>query len=58
MPLPSAPGSPISIFTPVYGFFSNLGQLVVLAFGIYLVAAGHFTIGLLISFLSYVNKFL
>ncbi|HZE86280.1 MAG TPA: ABC transporter ATP-binding protein, partial [Puia sp.] len=46
-----------NIFTPVYGFFSNLGQLVVLAFGIYLVATGHFTIGLLISFLSYVNNF-
>jgi ATP-binding cassette subfamily B protein len=46
-----------SIFVPVYGFFSNMGQLIVLAFGIYLIAAGHFTIGLLISFLSYINNF-
>jgi ATP-binding cassette, subfamily B, bacterial len=42
---------------PVYGFFSNIGQLIVLAFGIYLIAAGHFSIGLLISFLSYINHF-
>jgi ATP-binding cassette, subfamily B, bacterial len=46
-----------NIFTPVYGFGSNLGQLIVLAFGIYMVSTGHFTIGLLISFLSYVNNF-
>jgi ATP-binding cassette subfamily B protein len=46
-----------NIFTPVYGLSSSLGQLIVLAFGIFLVANGHFTIGLLISFLSYVNNF-
>lgn len=46
-----------NIFTPVYWLASNLGQLIVLAFGIYLIAKGHFTIGLLISFLSYVNNF-
>lgn len=46
-----------NIFMPVYGFASNLGQLVVLALGIYLIAAGQFTIGLLVSFLSYVNNF-
>jgi ATP-binding cassette subfamily B protein len=46
-----------NIFMPVYGFSSNLGQLIVLSFGIYLVSAGHFTIGFLISFLSYVNNF-
>jgi ATP-binding cassette subfamily B protein len=46
-----------NIFTPVYGLSSNLGQLIVLAFGIFLVANGYFTVGLLISFLSYVNNF-
>ena len=46
-----------NIFTPVFGFSSNLGQLVVLAFGIYLITTGSFTIGLLISFLAYVNSF-
>ena len=34
----------------------NLGQLVVLTFGVYLISTGNFTVGLLISFLSYVNN--
>lgn len=42
---------------PVYGLASNLGQLVLLGYGIYLISTGNFTIGLLISFLSYVNNF-
>ena len=42
---------------PVYGLSANFGQLIVLAFGIYLVASGTFTIGLLISFLAYINNF-
>ena len=46
-----------NIFTPVYGFSSNIGQMVVLAFGIYLIAAGQFSVGLLISFLAYINQF-
>jgi len=46
-----------SVFVPVYGFFSNIGQLIVLAFGIYMISQGNFTIGLLISFLSYINNF-
>ncbi|HYW95380.1 MAG TPA: ABC transporter ATP-binding protein [Bacteroidales bacterium] len=45
------------IFMPVYTFFSNIGQLIVLAFGIYLISTGHFTVGFLISFLAYVNNF-
>jgi len=44
-------------FMPVYGFSSNIGQLIVVAFGIYLIMSGHFTIGLLISFLAYINNF-
>ena len=46
-----------TLFMPVYTFFSNIGQLVVLTFGIYLIATGHFTIGLLISFLAYITSF-
>jgi ATP-binding cassette, subfamily B, bacterial len=46
-----------NVFLPVFGIFSNLGQLIVLAFGIYLIAAGSFTVGLLISFLAYINNF-
>ena len=45
------------VFMPVYSFFSNIGQLIVLAFGIYLISTGHFTIGFLISFLAYINNF-
>lgn len=44
-------------FTPIYGLASNLGQLIVLMYGIYLISHGQFTIGLLISFLSYANSF-
>ncbi len=44
-------------FTPIYGLASNLGQLIVLAYGIALISSGHFTIGLLISFLAYANNF-
>lgn len=46
-----------NLFMPVYTFFSNIGQLIVLAFGIYLISEGHFTVGLLISFIAYVNNF-
>jgi ATP-binding cassette, subfamily B, bacterial len=46
-----------NMFLPIYGLSSNIGQYVVLAFGIFLVATGNFTIGLLISFLAYVANF-
>jgi ATP-binding cassette subfamily B protein len=46
-----------NIFAPVYSLGANMGQLIVLGLGIYLIATGHFTLGLLISFLSYVNNF-
>ncbi len=46
-----------TIFTPVYGLSSNIGQLIVLAFGIYLIAVGQFSVGLLISFLAYISQF-
>jgi ATP-binding cassette subfamily B protein len=46
-----------NIFLPIYGLSSNIGQLIVLAFGIYLVSMGSFTLGLLISFLAYIANF-
>ncbi len=46
-----------NLFMPVYSFFSNTGQLVVLVLGLYMISTGQFTIGLLISFLSYVVSF-
>ena len=42
---------------PIYGLAFNLAQLIVLAYGIYLIAAGQLTVGLLIGFLLYVNSF-
>ena len=46
-----------NIFNPIYVFASTIAQLVVLAYGIYLISTSHFTIGLLIGFLLYVNNF-
>ena len=46
-----------NIFTPVYGLFSSFAQLIVLLYGIYLIAEGEFTIGLLVSYLSYATNF-
>lgn len=46
-----------NLFLPVFTLFSNIGQLIVLTFGIYLIASDHFTIGLLISFIAYVTSF-
>jgi ATP-binding cassette subfamily B protein len=43
--------------TPIYGFGANLGQLIVLAYGLVLIMHGRFTIGLLIGFLLYTNNF-
>jgi ATP-binding cassette subfamily B protein len=44
-------------FIPIYGLAANLGQLIVLLYGIFLISHGEFTIGLLLSFLSYANNF-
>jgi len=46
-----------NIFQSIYGFAANIGQLIVLVLGIYLISTGHFSLGLLISFLSYVMNF-
>jgi ATP-binding cassette, subfamily B, bacterial len=44
-------------FMPVYGLAFNMAQLIVLIYGIYQIAAGTLTVGLLIGFLLYVNSF-
>jgi len=46
-----------NIFNPIYTLAGVLGQIGVLAYGIYLISVGNFTLGLLISFLLYVNNF-
>jgi ATP-binding cassette, subfamily B, bacterial len=46
-----------NMFSPVYTMAANIGQLIVLGFGIYLIGKGHFSIGLLISFIAYVTNF-
>ena len=42
---------------PVYNLFSGMAQLIVLSYGIYLIAEGSFSIGLLVSYLSYATNF-
>jgi ATP-binding cassette subfamily B protein len=46
-----------NIFNPIYVLASSSAQLVVLAYGIFLISHGSFTVGLLIGFLLYVNNF-
>jgi len=46
-----------NIFNPIYGVASTLAQLVVLGYGIYLIGAGSFTVGLLVGYLLYLNSF-
>ena len=46
-----------NILTPVYTFASNIGQLIVLSLGIWLITRGHFSVGLLISFIAYISNF-
>jgi len=46
-----------NLFMPVFTLCSQLAQLVVLAYGIYLISTGVFTVGLLVSYLSFANYF-
>jgi ATP-binding cassette subfamily B protein len=52
-----AAGISNTVFTPVYGFFASMAQLIVLTVGIYLISTGRFSIGLLVSYLSYSTNF-
>jgi len=44
------------VLFPVYGLALHAAQLVVLAYGLYLVAGGSLTVGVLIGFVLYVNS--
>ena len=46
-----------TFFTPVYDFAANMSQIIVFGYGIYLITEGNLTVGLLISFISYMNRF-
>lgn len=46
-----------NMLTPVYTFASNIGQLIVLSLGIWLIIRGYFSVGLLISFIAYISNF-
>jgi len=52
-----AAGTANNIFLPVYTLFSGLAQLVVLAYGIYLISQHEFSVGLLVSYLAYATNF-
>lgn len=46
-----------TIFTPVYDLSANAAQLIVFSYGVYLITQGNLTVGLLISFITYMNRF-
>lgn len=46
-----------NVYSPVFTFASSLGQLIVIVYGLSLIASGNFTFGLLISYLAYVTRF-
>ena len=52
-----AAGIASNILTPIYGIAASAAQILLLAYGITLIVAGHLTLGLLIGFLLYVNNF-
>lgn len=46
-----------NVFTPIYTFASHIAILIVLAYGAHLITLGALTIGVLISFVTYVTRF-
>jgi ATP-binding cassette subfamily B protein len=46
-----------NVFMPVFSLFSNIAQLIVLAYGLYLISTGEFSVGLLVSYLAYAVNF-
>lgn len=46
-----------STVAPLYDLAANLAQLIVLTYGIYLVSTGEITIGLVLAFFTYAEKF-
>jgi ATP-binding cassette, subfamily B, bacterial len=45
------------LYTPVFEFMGNVALLLLLAYGLFLVASGQFAIGLLVSFVIYITRF-
>lgn len=52
-----AAGLTTAVFTPLYGLSFHVAQLIVLAYGLRLIASGGMTVGLLVGFFLYVNSF-
>ncbi|MES2247298.1 MAG: ABC transporter ATP-binding protein [Pseudomonadota bacterium] len=46
-----------SLFTPTVSLLTEIGLLVVWAFGIWQVARGHITVGVLTAFIAYIGRF-
>lgn len=46
-----------NIFVPVYAMLASFAQLIVLLYGIHLISIGEFSLGLLVSYLSYATNF-
>ncbi len=46
-----------NISGPLYDFSGNMAVLLVLVFGVYFISQGQITVGILISFLSYTDRF-
>jgi ATP-binding cassette, subfamily B, bacterial len=46
-----------NIFTPIYAFASHIAMLIVLGYGMHLISLNVLTLGLLISYLTYVTRF-
>lgn len=46
-----------TLFIPLYGLVANAAQLIALTYGLYLIASGNLSVGLLISYLVYVVRF-
>ncbi len=44
-------------FTPLYAFMGQMAQLIAITYGISLIMSGSLTLGLLVSFLTYITRF-
>lgn len=52
-----AAGVANNTFIPVYGLASNVAQIIVLFYGIALIATGNFSLGFLVSYFVYLDRF-
>ncbi|RZM30411.1 MAG: ABC transporter ATP-binding protein [Pedobacter sp.] len=46
-----------TVFMPVFSLFSNIAQLLLLVYGVYLIHEASLSVGLMISFFAYANSF-